>query len=78
MRGIHVHGPRERDQLVQHGIARTYWNLDDDGDCYVHGDKDAYIQANWASEFGKLEACLSKLRCESDHPLRRRIHFPEA
>jgi hypothetical protein len=48
-------------RCYKHGIARTYLNLDDDGNCYARGDNGEYIRADWASELGALEACLSKL-----------------
>lgn len=43
----------------KHGIARTYLNLDDEGNYYVRGDKGTYIPADWSSELDKLQACLS-------------------
>lgn len=45
----------------KHGIARTYLNLDDDGNCYVPGETGTYVRADWQTELHKLEACLAKL-----------------
>ena len=45
----------------KHGIARTYLNLDDEGNCYLPGDEGTYVPADWASELGKLQTCLSSL-----------------
>jgi hypothetical protein len=45
----------------KHGIARTYLNLDDDGNCYLRGERGAYVPADWDTELGKLEDCLTKL-----------------
>lgn len=51
----------------KHGIARTYLNLDDNGNCYVPDLNGAYFKADWASELGKLEASLSKLAASLHH-----------
>jgi hypothetical protein len=45
----------------KHGIARTYLNLDDEGNCYVRGSSGAYVPADWETELGKLQACLASL-----------------
>ena len=44
--------------LYKHGITRTYLNLDDDGNCYVRGERGCYIQADLNQELAKLEKCL--------------------
>ena len=45
----------------KHGITRTYLNLDDDGRCYVVGERGKYTLADWEEELGNLEAALSSL-----------------
>lgn len=45
----------------KHGIARTYLNLDDEGNCYLPGETGAYIRGDFDTELHKLEACLATL-----------------
>ena len=45
----------------KHGITRTYLNLDDEGNCYLQGERGVYIPADWDDELGKLEACLAAM-----------------
>ena len=45
----------------KHGITRTYLNLDDEGRCYVVGERGECTLADWEEELGKLEAALSSL-----------------
>jgi len=47
--------------LYKHGITRTYLNLDSAGNCYLPGERGAYVPADWDAELGKLEACLATL-----------------
>jgi hypothetical protein len=45
----------------KHGIARTYLNLDDQGNCYLPAARGTYAPADWAVELDKLEVCLATL-----------------
>ena len=44
--------------LYKHGIARTYLNLDDAGNCFLHRGKGIFEAADFSEELGKLEAAL--------------------
>ncbi len=44
--------------FYKHGITRTYLNLDDDGNCYVRGERGYYRRADLHQELAKLEYCL--------------------
>ena len=44
--------------LYKHGIARTYLNLDDAGNCFVHRGKGIFETADFSEELRKLEAAL--------------------
>jgi hypothetical protein len=44
--------------LYKHGITRTYLNLDDEGNCYVHRGESRYGPAKFSVELEKLEALL--------------------
>jgi hypothetical protein len=44
--------------LYKHGIARTYLNLDDAGNCFVHCGKGIFEAADFSEELRKLEAAL--------------------
>ncbi|HWO37654.1 MAG TPA: hypothetical protein VNO32_53445 [Candidatus Acidoferrum sp.] len=46
--------------LYKHGMARTYLNLDDSGQCYVKTDAQ-YRKAEFAVELAKLEAALADI-----------------
>lgn len=45
----------------KHGIARTYLNLDEEGNCYLPGEHGVYVPADWDTELGKLQVCLAVL-----------------
>jgi len=45
----------------KHGITRTYLNLDDDGNCFLAGERGAHVPADWDTELKKLEVVLSAL-----------------
>lgn len=45
--------------LYKHGITRSYLYLDDDGNCYVKGERGCYFPADFNQELAKLEKCLS-------------------
>jgi len=47
--------------LYKHGITRSYLNLDDDGNCYVRGERGCYLRADLNLELTKLENCLKSL-----------------
>ena len=46
--------------LYKHGIARTYLNLDDAGNCFVHRGKGIFAEADFSDELRKLEATLTE------------------
>jgi hypothetical protein len=47
--------------LYKHGIARTYLNLDDMGQCCISRGEWRFERADLATELGKLEAALVEL-----------------
>ena len=47
--------------LYKHGITRTYLNLDDRGNCYVHRSDYRYEAADFSAELQKLEAFLKHI-----------------
>lgn len=54
--------------LYKHGITRTYLNLDDDGNCYVRGERGCYRRADINEELAKLEKCLKSLHATLEMP----------
>jgi hypothetical protein len=46
--------------LYKHGIARTYLNLDDAGNCFVDRGKGIFAAADFSEELRKLEAALQE------------------
>lgn len=44
----------------KHGIARTYFNLDDQGNCYVWNQTLGFVNADFEVELSRLEAGLRK------------------
>jgi len=46
--------------LYKHGITRTYLNLDDAGNCFVHHGKGIFAAADFSEELRKLEAALQE------------------
>jgi hypothetical protein len=54
--------------LYKHGIARTYLNLDDDGNCYVKGERGCYLRADLGRELAKLEKWLRSLQATLETP----------
>jgi hypothetical protein len=54
-------GRVNRISRYKHGITRTYLNLDDEGRCYVVGERGECTLADWEEELRKLEAALSSL-----------------
>jgi hypothetical protein len=47
--------------LYKHGIARSYLNLDDSGQCYLSRGSSQFERADVATELRKLEAALARL-----------------
>jgi hypothetical protein len=47
--------------LYKHGIARSYLNLDDSGQCYLSRGNSRFERADVAAELRKLEAALVRL-----------------
>ncbi len=54
--------------LYKHGISRSYLNLDDDGNCYVKGERGCHQQADLDQELAKLEKCLKGLQATLETP----------
>ena len=54
--------------LYKNGITRTYLNLDDDGNCYVRGERGCYRRADINEELAKLEKCLKSLHATIEAP----------
>jgi hypothetical protein len=54
--------------LYKHGISRSYLNLDDDGNCYVKGERGYHRQADLGHELAKLEECLKSLQATLETP----------
>lgn len=54
--------------LYKHGISRSYLNLDDDGNCYVKGERGCHQQADLDQELAKLEECLKGLQATLETP----------
>jgi hypothetical protein len=48
--------------LYKHGISRSYLYLDDDGNCYVAGQPECYVPADFDQELSKLAERLRALR----------------
>lgn len=47
--------------LYKHGIARTYLNLDDWGQCYISRPHWRFERGEFSTELAKLEAALATL-----------------
>jgi hypothetical protein len=47
--------------LYKHGIARTYLNLDDSGQCFVSCGNSRFEKADLAAELARLVASLEEL-----------------
>jgi len=47
--------------LYKHGISRSYLCLDDDGNCYVTGQRGCYVLTDLKQEISKLEERLKGL-----------------
>src|SRR5438309_6117822 len=54
--------------LYKHGIARTYLNLDDDGNCHITTGSGCYRRADFALEVKKLEEILEGLHATLKTP----------
>jgi hypothetical protein len=54
--------------LYKHGITRSYLYLDDDGNCYVKGERGCYFPADFNQELAKLEDCLKSLGATLETP----------
>jgi hypothetical protein len=54
--------------LYKHGISRSYLNLDDNGNCYVNGERGCYRRADLGQELAKLEECLKGLQATLETP----------
>ena len=54
--------------LYKHGIARTYLNLDDDGNCYIPTTPGCYGHADFEFELKKLEEALKHLHATLETP----------
>ena len=54
--------------LYKHGISRRYLNLDDDGNCYVKGERGRHRQADLDQELAKLVECLKGLQASLETP----------
>ncbi len=47
--------------LYKHGISRSYLCLDDDGNCYIAGQRGCYVPADFEQELSELEKLLNSL-----------------
>lgn len=54
--------------LYKHGISRSYLNLDDEGNCYVRGERGCYLRADLGQELAKLEKSLKGLHATLETP----------
>jgi hypothetical protein len=54
--------------LYKHGFARTYLNLDDDGNCHITTGSGCYRRADFALEVKKLEQILKGLHATLKTP----------
>jgi len=54
--------------LYKHGIARTYLNLDDDGNCYIAAGFGCYRSAHFEFELRKLEEALKGIHATLETP----------
>ena len=54
--------------LYKHGISRSYLSLDDDGNCYVKGERGCHRQADLGRELAKLEQRLKGLQASLETP----------
>src|SRR5512146_2511958 len=54
--------------LYKHGIARSYLNLDDEGNCYSAVGSGCYSHADFQSELRKLEETLKDLHAALETP----------
>jgi hypothetical protein len=59
--------------LYKHGIARTYLNLDDDGNCHIATGFGCYESANFEFELRKLEETLKGIHATLETPYDDRL-----